>query len=132
MLLERAVFSPGRGRGGQMQFEAWTEEYKGFPVLCLSGELDTSTIEDLEGQIAEIVSAGDSFMLDIKGVTYMESTPIGLLVQARQHLQNEGATLALVCEHGNVERLFRMSGLARKFNLFGTRDEAVGFLSATV
>ena len=64
-------------------------------------------------------------VVDLSGVTFMDSSGIGALVSGRRRLA-EGAGMRLVCTQPTVVRLFELTGLTAVFPMFATVAEAIG------
>jgi anti-anti-sigma factor len=80
---------------------------RGASVLTLRGELDLATAEQLERALAQ---AGDEVLLDLRGLTFMDSTGVrGLLEAAEQG----GPGLRMIApESGDVRVTIEETGIA--------------------
>lgn len=56
----------------------------GLAMFALAGELDTTTRPILDAAIGEAVAAGGSVLLDVSGLTFIDSTGIHALAQTAQ------------------------------------------------
>lgn len=54
----------------------------GATVLALSGELDFGTVAQVQQRLAELRDAGTPVVLDLDGLTFMDSTGIRLVLTA--------------------------------------------------
>ena len=50
-------------------------------------------------------------MLDLRAVTFIDSTGVRLILQARERARRHRAGLVLLCEPGEVTRVLALSGL---------------------
>lgn len=90
-------------------------------VIALVGELDLSNAGALRAHLEESVSGHTApVVLDLTGVTFMDSTALGVLVRIRKLLRAEGRAFRVVCPAGPVLRLFTITGLV---GTFGVHDD---------
>jgi anti-sigma B factor antagonist len=76
-------------------------------VVHLEGEIDISAVEHVVHEIARASAMSDDVIIDLKDVTFIDSTGIGLLAQAL----NKGATLAFDEAPEHVRRVIELAGL---------------------
>jgi anti-anti-sigma factor len=62
------------------QFQIEEREEGGRVVVALSGELDVATVEPVRERLAARRERGQAVLLDIDGLTFMDSSGIKLLV----------------------------------------------------
>jgi anti-sigma B factor antagonist len=73
---------------GQMPAVAEVREENGIPVICLSGELDITTVGQARAAIsAAIAGQPGRVVLDASGLEYMDSSGIALLVWVARKVQ---------------------------------------------
>jgi anti-anti-sigma factor len=75
--------------------------------LTLRGELDLGTAERLERALAE---AGDDVLLDLRGLTFMDSTGVRVLLEAAE--RGAPALRMLVPDGGDVRVTIDETGIA--------------------
>jgi anti-sigma B factor antagonist len=99
----------------------------GKTVLEIEGDLDLASAPNLKWALADLQEAGEkSLIVDLGGVSFIDSTALGVLVGAQRGL-DVGARLLLICSEPNVLRIFELTGLDGMFDIFGTLDEALAF-----
>ncbi|MEY2452517.1 MAG: hypothetical protein QOD92_2091 [Acidimicrobiaceae bacterium] len=76
-------------------------------VVRLEGEIDISTSEHVVHELAKAAVLSEDVVIDLKDVTFIDSTGIGLLAQA----MNKGATLLLDGAPDHVKRVIELSGI---------------------
>jgi anti-sigma B factor antagonist len=91
-------------------------------VLSVAGEVDISTAADLQAAIENAATRAFEIWLDLSETTFMDSSGIHALVQARARRAN--LRLALICPDGPVLRVLRLTGLDRTFEIHASRSEA--------
>lgn len=81
-------------------------------TVRLSGELDLATAGEVEREL-ERVEATDaaSIVLDLSGLTFMDSTGVRLVVNAHTRARAEGRRLTLVRGQAAVQRVMELSGV---------------------
>jgi anti-sigma B factor antagonist len=96
-------------------------------VISVEGELDLSSAPQLKWRLVDALEQEQTaLVVDLAGVTFMDSTALGVLVGVRRGL-DPGARLGIVCTDPNVLNVFRMSGLDAAFAIFRTRDGALAY-----
>ncbi|MCA1569092.1 MAG: STAS domain-containing protein [Chloroflexi bacterium] len=76
------------------------------------GELDIVTAPQLEEAISEATSAAvPELVLDLRKLTFMDSTGLRTLAQANQRTQQAGTTLSIWRGPHQIERVLEISGL---------------------
>jgi anti-sigma B factor antagonist len=82
-------------------------------VIAVRGELDLATAPELEAALLPDLREGGSALLDLRGLEFMDSTGVRVIVAAHHAAQEHGGTLALVrtAPDGPVARVLEISGL---------------------
>jgi anti-anti-sigma factor len=83
----------------------------GVAIVQPRGELDLATVETLRAALDGIERAG-RVVLDLRGLSFIDSTGLRLLVALDQHAQRGGFQLALVMPPAPANRAIELSGLA--------------------
>lgn len=93
-------------------FEFDVQSEPGARVLVLMGELDMSSpgLDELAG---EIQGSDRSVVVDMTGITFIDSTGLGLLVGFQKLVNQRGLAFALRNPTRRVEQLMQMTGLDR-------------------
>ena len=77
-----------------------------------SGELDIATAPQLERAIAEATAAAVAeLVLDLRQLTFMDSTGLRALAQANVNAEAAGTSLAIWRGPRQIERVLEISGL---------------------
>jgi anti-anti-sigma factor len=72
-------------------------------VLTVSGELDLQTQRRLRSELSE--AAGDrsrELLIDLRGVTFLDSSVLAVIVHTDQQLRRQGRAMACVTRTGPV------------------------------
>jgi anti-sigma B factor antagonist len=96
-------------------------------VLEVRGEVDVHTATQLQDRLLALIAAGrQPVVVDLTGLSFLDSTGLGVLVTARNQAQQDGAELRLVCTSDRMLKLFRITGLDAVFEIYATVQEAIG------
>ena len=98
-------------------------------VVCLAGELDLSTIPRVEKQLFQELRSKAGVVVDLTGVSFIDSSGIGLLLQAFRADDNGALLHTVIAEGSQVERVFRVAGIDRALPLFMERARALETLN---
>lgn len=104
---------------------------RGLALVSVSGELDLYTAERVQGGIGEAVAVGaDTVVLDLSGISFIDSTAIGALVQETRRLEGRGHSLVLVTSDPRTLRVLEVTGLNRVLRTYATLQDALAELLA--
>lgn len=93
-------------------------------VLTVNGEVDVYTAPTLREHILSAINEGASTVVaDLRGVAFMDSTGLGVLVGALKRLRQSGGALHVVCDSEPVLKIFRVTGLIDVFGVVPSLDE---------
>ena len=87
------------------------------------GELDLATVETLRVALDGVENAG-RLVLDLRGLSFIDSTGLGRLVALHQRAQRDGFQLTLVAPAAPADKAIQVSGLDRALP-FVAADDAV-------
>jgi anti-sigma B factor antagonist len=101
------------------------------PVVAVSGEVDVYSAPVLKERFGELLRDGAStLVVDLTAVSFLDSTGLGALVEARALTSEQGGTLPLVCTQDRILKLFTITGLDGVFAIHPTLDAALAGLPA--
>ena len=94
-------------------------------VVELAGELDLYNAEELRATLHEAAGRKpERLVIDLAAVSFLDSTALGVFVEARQRLVNRNGFL-LAAATRDVRRTLEVSGLDRHFGVFDSVDDAL-------
>ena len=100
-------------------------------VLMLDGAFDRSNATQVELALVDAIDAGKpQLVIDLRGVSFLDSTMLRMLIQGLGETVARGARLALVRPNATVWRVFVLTGLSHSFHSFGRLDEALASFGA--
>jgi anti-sigma B factor antagonist len=98
-------------------------------LVVLGGEIDLHTAPRLDDELRAAHAARDTrVIVDLSAATFVDSTVLGVLLEARQRLEERGGSLVLVCHDRRILRTLEVAGLDRVFTLEATLAEAMAAL----
>jgi anti-anti-sigma factor len=82
-------------------------------VISLFGELDLATVARVRAQL-ELAEGSDaaSIVVDLSGLTFMDSTGIRLLIEAHERSLADANRLTLLRGGASVQRVLEITGVA--------------------
>src|SRR3954451_9043227 len=87
-------------------------------VLGVRGELDLASTPELETRLRRLQElGGHHFVIDLSGVTFLDSTALGLLLRETRRLERDDGCLLIVASDPRVLRTFALSGTDRVFDV---------------
>ncbi len=107
----------------QLDIETITRD--GWKVVRVKGEIDLASVGELENEVGGLIESGTTrIIIDLTGVTFLDSTGLRTLLATHSRLAQLGGTLALVLNGGPVERLLDITGVADTFTVYPTLEAA--------
>jgi anti-sigma B factor antagonist len=117
--------------GGLIDFGLVDESLdSGTHLIALRGEIDVHSAPRLGSRLFGLVEDGTSrVIVDLSDVTFIDSTGIGVLLNALRHFSLRHARMVLVCPTERVLRPFQVTGLIRRLTIFENREHALAGLA---
>ena len=103
--------------------ELETHDQEGAVRLALTGELDISSAPRVEEELERLESASPGLLvLDLRGLVFMDSTGLRLIVSADARAREQGRRLAVVRGPEAVQRIFRVTRLEERLDMVDDPD----------
>ena len=80
--------------------------------MHLGGEVDLAAVPQFQKSMATACNLGPSVVVDMGDVTFIDSSGLGILIEARKDLLNRGCGLVLARVPSAAGRAISLSGLA--------------------
>lgn len=82
-------------------------------VVRLSGELDHSAASRLRNEMDRLIdeTGPRRLVLDVKGLEFMDSSGIGLVIGRYKRMKRRGGRVAVTGQGKRIDSIFRMAGL---------------------
>lgn len=106
--------------------EITKEVHAGALCIVLSGELDHHTAQDVRTQIDGVLLRDDAIMelrLDLRGVTFMDSSGLGVILGRYRQMAERGGRVVLSGASRYAERILKMAGIYALVKKGGNDDD---------
>jgi len=95
-------------------------------VVQVAGEIDVYTAPQLRELLDQQIDAGRyQLVVDLSGVSFMDSTGLGVLVGRLKQIRVHDGSMQLVCAQDRVLKVFVITGLDKVFAIYPTVGEAL-------
>jgi anti-anti-sigma factor len=96
------------------EFRYEVEDRGDTVVVALAGEMDMSATFELEPTLERLAADEDTrtLVLDMGGVTFMDSAALGLVLSTEQRTQEEDVRLVVAEPSRAVQRILEITGAA--------------------
>jgi anti-sigma B factor antagonist len=98
-----------------LSFETRVEEP--WTILSIRGELDLQTSTRLQEELKSATDGGAWLALDLSGVSFMDSSSLGVLVGCLKRVREDGGEMALVGLRGSPRKVIELTGLDSVFRI---------------
>jgi anti-anti-sigma factor len=103
--------------------EVDTQDRDGGVWIALRGELDLSTIERVEQELALAEEGGSELIvLDLSGLTFLDSTGLRTIVTADQRARRTGRRVVVLKGPATVHRVFTITRLDERLEMVDDGD----------
>jgi anti-sigma B factor antagonist len=93
-------------------------------VLVVAGEVDMCTAANLRMAIEAAGTRAFEVWVDLTDTTFMDSSGLHAMAEARAQLLQSNRRLALICPQGPVLRVLTLTGLDQIFETYASRRAA--------
>jgi anti-sigma B factor antagonist len=93
-------------------------------VVSVVGELDVATAPALREHLERAIDGGGLVVADLLGVTFIDSTALGVLIGALKRSESAGGGLRIAVAEPRILKIFEITGLTELFSIFPTLGEA--------
>ena len=95
-----------------------------------TGEIDALTAPQLGSRLLGLADDGKTgVVVDLSRVTFLDSTAIGVILNALRALAARSGRLVLVCPNERVRRPFEVTGLTDRLPIVRSVEDALGSLA---
>jgi anti-sigma B factor antagonist len=111
-----------KNRGAKtMRYEVRDEV--GYAVAVLGGDVDLSTSPQAREVILAALNDGKNLLVDLSGVSYLDSSGVATLVEGFQLARNKRRKFGLVGVSDNAMSVLKLARLDTVFPIFATESE---------
>jgi anti-sigma B factor antagonist len=80
--------------------------------ICLSGQFDLTCEQPFRDELARLLDGEiDTFLLDLRGLRFIDSTGLGVLLQIEALARGKRLDFTVLCGDGQVREVLRTTGL---------------------
>lgn len=98
----------------------------GRVVVAVGGEVDILTSPQLRAAVLDQIDAGAALVvLDLDGISFLGTSGLAVLIEAREAAQEKGVDLRLACSERRVLRPLTIAGLSPLFSIHETVADAL-------
>ena len=93
-------------------------------IVAAHGQIDLYSAPTFKEALADAIDDGNTdVVVDLTGVSFMDSTGLGVLVGAHKRLDLLGGSLLVVSPDETIKRVFELVGLSRRFEIRSARPD---------
>jgi len=104
---------------------------RGVVIAAVTGEIDIATVPQLQERLFELAVNGETLIVDLNRVTFIDSAGLGALVGTARRADTHGGSLHAVCAWPQTRKLLWMTGVDRRIPLTATVDGALMLMAAS-
>src|SRR4051794_33188550 len=93
-------------------------------VVACEGEIDLLTADDVQREAVAAAGEGRVVVLDLREVSFMDSSGLRVLVELQRGADRDGTSLAVVPGSDELRRLFDLSGMTSRLTLLADPSDA--------
>jgi anti-sigma B factor antagonist len=99
-------------------------------VIEVDGQIDLYSAPEFKERTLGVIERGTRrVVVDLSGVTFMDSTGLSVLIGAFKRLRLLDGRLTIVVADDDIRRIFEVTGLDGSFTLCRSREEALEALA---
>jgi anti-anti-sigma factor len=108
-----------------MDLDLSTERLGDRAVVSVGGEVDLETASRLGAHTLDAMrEVSPHLVLDLSGVTFMDSTGLKVLLSLHRRAEAAGGTLAIAGASRSVRKVLSLTGLDQAFSVYDTVADA--------
>jgi anti-anti-sigma factor len=97
----------------------------GTTVLVLAGDVDIHTAPQVSERLDQLCDGGcASVVVDLAGVTFLDSSALSALLAAHRNFAQAGRTLRLAAPRPHVQKVFRITRLLDVIPIYDSVEDA--------
>jgi anti-sigma B factor antagonist len=103
-----------------------SRQLNGWWVVSVAGEIDVHSGPSLREHLLRALASGErNLVVDLSGVSFLDSSGLGVLVTAHKRARAAGGALRLASCRPAVATIFQITALDRAFSIHPTVEDAV-------
>ncbi len=101
------------------------EEKQGATIVSLDGDVDLESSPAAREVLMKCVSDAKKVLVDLSGVSYIDSSGVATLVEALQSARKKGTEFALAAVSEPTRRVLELARLDKVFTLHKTVEDGL-------
>lgn len=98
----------------------------GTSIVSVSGEVDVATAPAVRDCLHQVIERDPGPVIaDLVGVTFIDSTGLGVLIGAHRQCADSGRPLRVVVAEPRIRKVFEITGLTELFPILPSLDLAM-------
>jgi len=97
-------------------------ERQGVMIVALKGEVDLESSPEAREVLLKSIEGATRVLIDLSGVTYIDSSGVASMVEALQVSKKNGAVFALAAASEPARRILELARLDKVFTIHETVD----------
>ena len=106
-----------------------TRVHEGCTVVAFEGDIDLQSSPEARNALLAAVSGGNPVLVDLAGVTYIDSSGVASLVESFQNARKSGRQFDLVAVSDGALRVLKLARLDKVFTICNTLEDGVASVS---
>jgi len=95
-------------------------------ILDISGEIDLYNAPEIKDAINKLIEQKKyNVIINLKGVSYIDSSGIGALISSLSNLKKYQGGLKIINVFASVKKVFELTKLTSFFEIYDSAEEAV-------
>ncbi len=95
-------------------------------IVAMSGEVDTSSVGNLNAIFDDLVTGGEqNYVIDLAQVTFMDSSGLAALARLYKRIRIGNGDVRLCSLRSDMQRIIELTRFDRVFDIFDSREAAV-------
>ena len=100
-------------------------EKQGASIVIFNGEIDLESSPAARKTLLKCFDTAGNVIVDLSGVTYIDSSGVASLVEALQAAKKNGSQLTLAAVSEPTRRVLELARLDKVFTIYSSVDEAL-------
>ncbi len=100
-----------------------------YVVLNISGTMSVEGIRVFEKTLNQYYEAKKNIIIDLKNVTFIDSSSLGIMVLYFTRLEKRNRHIVLINVNDEINELFNISGIIKLFRVFDSLEDALDFIN---
>ncbi|ONI87607.1 hypothetical protein ALI144C_09510 [Actinosynnema sp. ALI-1.44] len=98
-------------------------------VAHVTGDIDLASADVFRARLADTLTSGDAFVLDLDGVTFMGSLGFSALVETHHETERRNIRWGIVAGSSPISRPLKITGLEQVLPIYPSVPDALAALA---